>query len=159
MNFDTNMNVPESMDTLSIQQRRLIEGKRFVQMFPNGTLELTLPIGFSRFESLRGIFHYNPEKISALEIFIMSGKGRENEFLELGPFSKEDILLRVLYGEKVVAITEYSNDGTEIRCAVGTDATIPKQKQYFENTKTDNSKIVIGSMPKRVLDRLEVNNG
>lgn len=152
--FDTGKCVPESLDTLLIQQNQLIAGKRMVQMFPVGTFEIPLPFNMSRHENSRGVFHYNPKLTTLNHIDFFSLRGRENEFLILGPYSKSDIAQRALNGEKVTCIMEFTPLGTEVRCAVGTDKTIEEQREYFEQTKELGNSIVVGILPERIISQL-----
>ena len=153
--FDTGLNVPECRTTLFLQQARLIAGKRPAQMFPLGTRELPLPAGMSRTRNERGVFHYDPAAITEREILTLSADGRENEFLELGPYSKADVLHRMKAGERLTAISEYSPFGIEIRTAAATDSTLADQRRYFETTKDAGNSIVIG-LPFRATERLPV---
>jgi hypothetical protein len=147
MGLDTGMCAPESLQTLLLQQEQLVRGKRDVQMFPCGTVELPIPRGCNRFENGRGIYHFR--NVSAETIKELSEHGRENEFLLLGPFSKSDIYLRLDNGERSTYITEYIS-GVELRCAIGTDGTIDQQQEYFGKTKEPDGVIVIGECPDRV---------
>lgn len=149
--IDTGMCAQEDIATLLIQQKQLVEGRRHVQMFPAGTIELLIPKGLSRYQNIRGVFHYRPEAITVEKIKELSRKGRENEFLNLGPYSKHDIALRALGGEEVVCITEYTPDRVEVRSAAGTTKTSNEQRDYFERTKEPGNVIVIGEPPSRVL--------
>lgn len=151
--FDTNSNIPESRATLLKQQQRLLAGKRHVQMFPRGTQELNLPKGMCRIECARGVFHYNPETTTKEEILSKSKGGRENEFLELGPYSKDEILVRILLGENLICVTEYTSDGIEVRAAAGTNKTAQIQKEFFEDTKDEGNFVVVGPLPDRVRKR------
>jgi len=148
--LDTGICVPESIETLYLQQRQLVRGQRDVQMFPIGTLEIVKPEGFSRHENFRGIFHFRPDAISAAKIDALSTCGRENEFLKLGPFSKCDVARRVMNGEQLTCIMEYSPTGVELRCAAGSSGTIAEQQKYFEATKEHGNIIIIGELPERV---------
>lgn len=109
--------VPETRETLLLQQAALIAGRRAVQMFPNGTPELPLPIGCQRLNTARGVFHFNPEAITWAQIADASQKGRENEILGLGPHSKTDVQES---GEPMVCIVERSPTGAEVLAAVTT---------------------------------------
>ncbi len=150
MMHDTGKNVPESLATLLHQQLELFSGLRDVQMFPVGTQELPLPVNVVRYENSRGVFHYRPEKISAVTIEKLSSEGNENQFLRLGPYSKFDVAERLQNGEKLMFITEYSPMGIEVRTAVGTDKTLNEQLAYFEKTKNYGNDIVAGGPPERV---------
>lgn len=147
--------IQESDETLFRQQRLLKKGSRDVQMFPIGTRELQLLDGFKRHKNFAGVFHYNPNKVEPDRIDFCCLRGRENELLKLGPFSKLDVLERLTNGECHVFITEYDEDGIELRSAVGSDTLVDMQKAYFERTKEPGSVIVVGDPPPRVLDFLQ----
>lgn len=147
---DTGTNIQESAATLNLQQAALVAGRRSVQMFPLGTPELPLPDGMHRFVNHRGIFHYNPTMIDRKKIAELSAQGRENVFLNLGPYSKYEVALMKLAGAQLVYITEYTYDGIELRSALGTDRTAEEQCQYFEQTKEPGSTIVVGEPPARI---------
>jgi hypothetical protein len=151
---DTGLCVPETAATLAYQQAQLVAGKRHVQMFPFGTAELPLPQGMGRFQNSRGIFHYS-DAIHAGTIDALSGEGRENEFLNLGPINKSEVAKRILAGESLICVTEYTPDGTEVRSAAGTDKTIDEQREYFERTKEPGNAITVGEMPNVIRARLE----
>lgn len=152
--MDTGQCVPESLATLAVQQAQLVAGKRKVQMFPVGTAELPLPAGMDRHQNERGVFHFRPDEISAGTIAALSGEGRENEFLMLGPISKPEVARRIMAGESLLCITEAEPDGTEVRSAAGTDKTIDEQREYFERTKEIGNAITIGEMPSVIRARL-----
>jgi hypothetical protein len=152
---DTGSNIQESIETLLVQQGRLLAGKRPVQMFPNGTPELPVPDGMKRVTNHRGVFHYNPVQISEKEVLELSLYGYENRFLELGPFSKPEITTRLAHGEEFVVITEYTTGGVEVRTAAGTNKTVATQKEYFERTKEAGNVIVCGALPLRVQNKLK----
>jgi hypothetical protein len=147
---DVGQNAPEDIATLLHQQNELMNGERFVQMFPAGTYEIPMLVGTARYTNDRGIFHYWPNKITEELIELFSSQGRENELLRLGPYSKADIAKRLENGEKLVFITEYSPMNVEIRSAAGTDQTCAEQKAYFEQTMHPGNHIVVGAPPERV---------
>jgi hypothetical protein len=122
-------------------------------MFPSGTIELTLPEGMCRYKNARGVFHYSSSAITEKQIEELSSRGRENVFLNLGPYDKYEIAIRALSGEKVVCITEYTPDGVEVRSAAGTDKTAPEQFEYFEQTKDNGNIVVINNGPSRVTNQ------
>ena len=130
------MSVPESRATLVAQQKQLIKGHRRAQMFPHGTRELSLPRDMSRIPADGGVFHYDPKKISPDEIKFLSSHGRENELLDLGPFTKHEIMHRISGGEIPVAIVERDHSGTEVRAAAGTHSTAPYQIAAMHRTKS-----------------------
>jgi hypothetical protein len=147
---DTGQNAPESLETLQIQQRQLLRGIRDVQMFPIGTFELEVPFGFARCDTARGAFHYNSDKIDYFKIGVLSHLGRENEFLNLGPYNKTDIENRHLAGEELRYITEYTDQGVEVRSVLGVVSTLEEQYWYFERTKEPENTIVVGDPPDMV---------
>jgi len=146
------MNAQESSETLLYQQQQLIDGKRAVQMFPTNTIELSLPEGMQRTANSRGVFHFNPELISETEILLLSIAGRENDFLELGPYSKDDILKRVANGEQAMAVVEYTPDFVEVRAALACTSTVGEQGDFFIRTKAPGN-IVICRTPDRAAER------
>jgi hypothetical protein len=133
--------LPESPRTLHAQQRQLLEGHRRVQMFPHGSKELSLPSGMRRVEAHSGVFHYNPDKVSEAEIHKHAKAGTEHHLLDLGPYSKQDIMHRVRGGEAPVAVVERHPDGTEVRAAVGTRVTAAEQAAHMERTKSPGHRI------------------
>lgn len=153
---DVGKNAPEDTATLLHQQNELMDGERFVQMFPTGTGEIPMLVGTERYVNDRGIFHYWPNKISKEEIEHLSSQGQENLMLRLGPYSKVDIAKRLENGEKLVFITEYSPMNVEIRSAAGTEQTCAEQLAYFEHTMHPGNHIEVGLPPARVQDRKSV---
>lgn len=123
-------------------------------MFPVGTAELPLPPDMRRFRNSRGIFHYRPDAIHAGKIDALSGEGRENEFLMLGPVAKAEVAERVLAGESLICVTEYTPDGIEVRSAAGTSNTAESQRDYFERTKEPGNTVTIGTLPEVLGARL-----
>lgn len=128
--------IPEPHETLVAQQHQLLDGHRRVQMFPRGTHELRLPHGMKRVVSDAGVFHYDPNRISAEQIKHLSAHGRENELLDLGPFAKHDVMARIYRGEMPVAVVERRRDGTEVRGALGTHLTAQHQMAMMHHTKS-----------------------
>lgn len=135
--------LPEGEDTLLNQQQQLAEGVRPAQMFPKGTPELPMPEGLARTETPKGVFHHDPEQLSSGDIQGATDENRENDILNLGPYSKEDIMARVEKGEEPLALVERTPDGTEVRAAVGTQSTIEEQKEFFEKTKSPGNVIAV----------------
>lgn len=151
---DTGQNVSESLDTLKAQQAQLLAGKRHVQMFPRGTRELPLPACLKRHENSRGVFHFRPSKIGVDTIERLSVEGRENEFLNLGPYNKSDIAARMVRGEQLLAIAEFNPDGIEMRAAAGTTSTLPEQLTYFERTKDAGNTVSVCNFPHLMMRRM-----
>lgn len=153
--LDTGSCAPEDRETLLIQQQQLWDGKRPAQMFPLGTPELDLLPGYCRHENFRGVFHYNPVVLSASEIDFYSFQGRENEILNLGPYSKVEIFDRINAGEHPVFVVEYTPNGVEVRAAFGTDKTCKEQFDYFVQTKEPENSVIVGGPPPRVTQFLK----
>lgn len=151
---DTGACVPESTETLLLQQNQLKRGVRVAQMFPLGTPELDLPVGCARYVTLRGVFHYNQQKVTKEWIKACSTEERENLILNLGPYSKPEIEDRLFSGERPVFIVEYTPDGVEVRAAAGSESTCTIQLAYFEQTKEPGNIITVGDPPPRVINYL-----
>ena len=63
---DYGRTTPESPKTLQIQQDQLVNGDRQAMLFPaNAAAELPLPPGMARTVTPDGIFHFDPNKVSA----------------------------------------------------------------------------------------------
>ncbi len=134
----------EGNESLLAQQEQLVKGDRHVQMFPKGHEELPLKPGFDRVETEKGdIFHYHPEKVTPMEIHHASKIGAENHLLGLGPVSKREVLLRMLRGERPVAVVERDPKGTEVRGAAGTDKTALIQLMHLLKHKSTGHTVKI----------------
>jgi hypothetical protein len=144
---DTGRNLPERPGDLKAQQSELVAGRRDAVMFPNGTPELPLPAGMARAETPRGVFHFNPQKLTAAAIAEKSAAGRENELLGLGPYSKADVMARAAPGEAPFYIVERGPNGEELRGALAVKATAEATRQAFEASKAPGSKIGQESLP------------
>ena len=143
---DAGQNVPESNAMLHEQQKQLKAGRKSAQMFPTNSSELSLPTGMHRVVTPRGIFHFNPSKVSRQHVVRLSAAGRENEILGMGPHSKSDVANRMHAGEPLMAVTERRPDGTEVKAAAGTPSTAPAQVSAFHASKTPGSSIGIESV-------------
>lgn len=151
--------IPESEETLQAQQDQLVRGDRAVQMFPAGTPELPAPVGAGRLENSRGVFHYDPEKVSAEGVAAASAAGRENELLDLGPYSKADIAKLVQLGSPLLAIVERAPDGTEVRAALGTPETVEAQVRAMEAAKSPENTISVQDFESILADRMGGGSG
>jgi hypothetical protein len=153
--LDTGRNVPESAATLLEQQKQMLAGKRPAMMFPKGTEEIALPEGMKRVENERGVFHYDPKKITGDEILSASRDGRENELLALGSVSKPEAEARAAAtGEKLVAVTERTPAGVEVKSVVGTTGTAAQQASELEKSKTPGNTITVEPIGKTLVERL-----
>ena len=154
-NQDGPQTVPETPETLQAQQQQLVAGDRRAQMFPTGTPELDVPPGMERAETNSGVFHYNPQKISADQIRHAAAQGLENEVLDLGSVSKAEVLQRLQRGETPVAVVERDANGTEVRAALGTNVTAPKQLAEMQGTASQGHTVRLED-PRGVLaDRVQ----
>jgi len=157
---DTGANVPESPDTLAAQQQQLLDGLRPAQMFPLGTDELPLPEGMERIETPRGVFHFNPDAITAEEIHAASEEGRENDVLALGPNSKADVDARAREtGEPVITLTERDTAGREVKSAVTTPSLAPETAAELESTKTPGNTVQPEPVARVIADRTNAPGG
>ena len=135
------MTLPETEETLHEQQQQLVKGHRRVHMFPKGTKELNLPEGMRRTVRNGDVFHYDPGKINESDIHGMSDSGRENEMLDLGPYTKDEILHRMRGGEIPLAVVERTPHGTEVRAAAGTHLTAPHQLAAMHRAKSPGNSV------------------
>lgn len=140
---DTGYNVCESHATLLAQQSQLLEERRLAQMFPKGSPELSVPKGFERVETKRGVFHFDPVRISAAHVKEVSDMRRENELLALGPFNKADVVERLREGERLFAVTERTVAGLEIKAVVGTTSMLSFQIEALEASKSPQSIVAV----------------
>lgn len=150
--------LPEGPDTLLAQQDQLLNGNRKAQMFPNGTPELPVPEGIARTQTPNGAFHYNPAQVGADDVHSLSGMNRENDLLDLGPFSKEQIAAHIQRGETPFAIVERTPAGVEVRAAVGTKSTLPLQMPAFEQKKAPGNIVVVEPLAQTLAKR-QASNG
>jgi hypothetical protein len=140
---DTGQNVPEQPAALMAQRQQLMAGQKPAMMFPRGTPEMSVPQGAGRVETPRGAFHFNPGALDAQTVARLSGAGRENAMLGLGPFNKDDIMARVRNGEPPLAIVERGPQGEEVKAAIGTQSTAPHQLAAFQASKSPNTAVGI----------------
>lgn len=146
--------IPESNKTLRVQQRQLMAGHRHAQMFPHGTKELELPRGMARTEADGGVFHHDPNRISAEDVKNLSAHGRENEMLGLGPYSKDEILHRLNGGESPIAVVERDPSGTEVRTALGTHTTARQIHAAMDAGKSPGHRVAIEHPYKVLAERM-----
>lgn len=151
--------IPESEDSLRAQQEQLLRGNRDVQMFPQGTEELPVPLGAERYENDRGAFHFNPEAVGVADVASASAQGRENDLLDLGPYSKADVAEYVKNGSPLLAIIERAPDGTEVRAALGTPETVEAQLQVMEQAKSPENTVTVEDFEKILGDRVNSSEG
>lgn len=153
--LDTGQNVPESIETLQAQQEQLREGRRPAMMFPAGSQEaLSVPEGFARHENERGIFHFDPDQITAEKIDLLSSAGRENEILGLGSVSKPEAMARAAQGDALVSIVERDAAGNEVKGAVGNRSTAARTVAELEGSKTPGNLVSVENPEQTILGRL-----
>ena len=147
--LDTRKNVAETTATLKAQQEQLLAGRRPAQMFPVNaegkvTNELPLPEGMERLETERGVFHFNPQQITADEIFSESARGAENRALNLGSTSKPEAEAAAAQNnEPLVTITERTADGTEVRSSVINQSAAEKTMAEMQPGLTPGNRLTI----------------
>lgn len=147
--LDTRKNVAETTATLKAQQAQLLAGRRPAQMFPvdaqgKVTNELPLPEGMKRLETERGVFHYNPQQITADEIFSASAQGAENRALALGSTSKPEAEAAAqANNEPLVTITERTPEGIEVRSSVINQSAAEKTAAEMQPGLTPGNRLTI----------------
>lgn len=158
---DTGLNIPESLETLRAQQRQLLDGRRLAQMFPLRSAELPLPVGFERVVTDRGVFHFNPAMVSKDDVRVLSGVRRENVLLGLGPYNKADIMEMFRNGEPLLVVTERHPNGIEVKAALGTPTTAPRQLGALEQSKTPGNIVAVEGIATFLTGRISqgINHG
>ena len=117
--------VPEAPHTLESQLQAFLQGKRKAVLYTHDEPEL--PKGAGRLETAHGVFHYNPALIDEPAIKDAVAGDRINDVLGIGPYSKRDVLNRVVHGESPLAVVGRDAGGREVLSAAGTDKTAPEQ--------------------------------
>ena len=125
---DIGMTVPEKPATIALQRQALAKKKRPAVLYPKGGRHPPpLMPGMRAAHIKDGVVHYDPQSISASQVHSAAATGRLNEILGLGPYSKNDIMGRVLNGEQPLAVVARDPIGQEAVSAVGTSQTAPEQ--------------------------------
>lgn len=151
---DKGKNVPESPETLRLQQQMLMDGKKAVMMYPANTgAVLDTPPGIKSLHTPEGIFHYNPKMISVDKIKAAIKDGRLNDILGLGPYSKADVLKRVSKGEPLLNVVGRSPEGHEVVAAAGTTSTAMDQASAISPTLPEGSKVHLEAPQNVIIQR------
>jgi hypothetical protein len=138
---------PEAPKTLDLQQQKLIAGEVPAQMFTPGEPELPLPPGMKRVETAKGVFHYNPKAkfngkaLSEGKLRALVARGEENQILGLGDKTKAQVGAEAAAkNEPVVAVTERTPEGTEVKAAAASESDAPRiADQIQENASEGNT--------------------
>lgn len=160
LSSDAERCVPETTATLMHQQQALIEGRRACQMFPTGTTPLPLPKGMDEIETKRGVFHFNPDEIDAVSIVSASDAGEENLLLNLGPYSKAEVMREAMKGGKdneLVCVVERAESGEEVLAAVTVAKWADEIKALMEKHMADGSFVAFTTPSAVVNERLRIN--
>ena len=136
---------PERLDTLMMQQEKVISGEVPAMYFPVGTDELALPEGLQRVERPEGgVVHYDPAAM------------REQQALTaplntlLGYVQpKADVLQRAAQGDPATVIAEQTPDGREVRAAAVNKSRARQQAGLFEETATPGN-VVTETTPESI---------
>lgn len=157
---DAGKTVPESPATLEAQRQQLIDGQRRAMLLPKvknkedmaakSAFMKTMPEGMKMTVTKDGTFWYDPAQLKPKDIYAASKAGKLNEILDLGDYSKKDLVPKVLAGEPTVAVTERTPEGVEVKAAAGTTSTAPEQVASLEATKTPGNVVAV-ERPARVL--------
>lgn len=161
---DTGRNIGETEATLRAQQQQLIEGRRPAQMFPVDEQgrpqgELPLPEGMERVETPRGVFHFDPRQIDARQVRAISEAQRENLILGLGRFSKAEVEQAIAAGDRPVAVTERTADGTEVRTAASAAGLAPRVAAEMQATATPGSTVQTEPIERVPQERAQARGG
>ena len=122
---DTGMNIPETLSTLKEQQKQLIAGLRIAQMFPVKSQEITLPEGFKRVVTDRGVFHFNPDLVT------------EKEVVNLNEIAKEECMNLVVGGEGfAIDRTLMASKARQLKLTTDEDLIFSTQKFFYSGAVT-----------------------
>ena len=95
-----------------------------------------------------------PSKLSAAKVKFADENNRLNEILQLGPVTKDEAIARASAGEPGAVVTERTPDGTPVKNAVGTTATVPDQAAALEATKSPGNTVQAETPAQSIGDRL-----
>ena len=94
-----------------------------------------------------------PSKLSAAKVKFADENNRLNEILQLGPVTKDEAIARASAGEPGAVVTERTPDGTPVKNAVGTTATVPDQVAALEAVKTPGNTVQVETPEQSLGDR------
>ena len=100
-------------------------------------------------------YRYGPNQLrNAEKVKFLEQKGKLNELLGLGPVSKDEAIARASAGEPGAVVTERTPDGTPVKNAVGTTATVPDQAAALEASKTPGNTVQVETPEQSLGDRV-----
>jgi hypothetical protein len=116
----------ESTASLKAQRDRLIGGTAICMYYPPNQKdrELELPTGCGRYDTMDGLFHYSLVALTKAEILLALVEERLHVLLRYGPYSKTDLLRRVMLGERYIGLRHVDRDGNELKGVLATDCTV-----------------------------------
>lgn len=144
--------VPEPPATIAAQMDQLTNGLRPAVMITPGEKTPPVPEGMRRVRTDNGTYIFDPAKTDAATIRELDAAGRQNEILNLGRESKEDVLAK---GQPPVAVTERQPDGTEVRAAAASPEAAAATSREMEQQKTPGNVIATETPEKVLRDRIE----
>ena len=151
---DAGLTVPEKPETLDAQVEQLIAGDRAAILIPAGnSTRPRQPKGTLALKTKHGTFYFDPKRLTRAKILDAIREDRLNEILELGPVNKTEVAARVEQGETPVGVTERTPDGTEVKAAVGTEETAPRQVDALEGSKTEGNTVQVEPVEQVLADR------
>jgi len=153
---DQGVTIPEPPHALAHQRQALIDGRKAAVLYPhNGGPPPEPPPGAGVVSTDDGVFHYNPKLISAEHIVHAAANNRLNDVLGLGPYSKDDILDRVLKGEMPVGVVVRDHNGHEVVSAVGTPSTAGEQAHAMQHQIPESGSISVEPAMRVIMERIE----
>jgi hypothetical protein len=145
--------VPETPETLAAQHAALLDpgNSREMMLYPKGTqpIEIADKKAFGQFklpEPDGRVVQFDkngPNALSIAKIRQAVKDDRLNDYLQLGPVTKDEAISRVAGGEQGVGVTERTPAGTEVKAAAGTETTAPAQVADLEATKTPGNVVSV----------------
>ena len=140
---------PEPQASLAEQHAQLLDpaNDREAMLYPKGEQPLDIPDkkAFGQVKLPDGrIVQFDksgPSGFTVAKIRQYAKDDRLNEALGLGPVTKTEALQRMAAGEPGTVTTERTPDGTEVKGAVGTEATAPIQEAHLDAAKTPGNTV------------------
>ena len=168
---DAGQTVPESEATLKLQQDKLLAGEVPAIMYPadaDGNVKhRKVPKGYQSVRAydadgkLKGVFHYNsdPERgpaTTAGKIKALAKEGKENEVLGLGDTSKNEAIAKAQdNNEPVKAVTERTEDGTEVKAAAAAESDAPRIAAQLEENASPGNTVQVEAPEQVITQRQE----
>ena len=114
-------------------------------------------IGQSRLKDGRVVQYdkQGPSQLTPAKISAKNRDGKLNDILQMGPVNQEEAIQRASAGEQPAAVTTVNSEGTPVKEAVGTAATVPDQVAAHEATKGPGDTVHVENVAEPIQRREE----